>query len=126
MDPMVENGSKPPRPDIRFRKASIKILDEPHRDAVASAISRVLSAEIAETTYAQIVDGLPLLEVLKDVYGDLTCPDHPIHQHTQLKDSTLDIVRQFRDDLDPNILQFDVPVSYQGFTPRSLGLLACI
>lgn len=121
-----ENGSESPIANIRFRKASINIIDEPHRDVVASGISRVLSAEIAETTYAQIVDGLPLLEVLKDVYGDLTCPNHPIHQHTQLKDSTLDTVRQFRDEFDPNILQFDVPVSDYGFIPLSLGLLTCI
>lgn len=107
-----ENDSQPPNADIRFRKASIDILDEPHRDAVASAISRVLSTEIAETTYAQIVDGLPLLEVVNDVYGDIICPDHPIHQHTQLKDGVIDTVRLFRDEFDPNILQFDVPVSY--------------
>lgn len=110
--------SQPSRADesanIKFRKASISILDEPHRNSVALAISRVLSTEIAEATYAQIVHGLPLLEVLKDVYGDLICPDHPIYQtqHTQLKDSALDTARRFRDKFDPNTLQFDVPVSY--------------
>lgn len=107
-----ENSSEPPSANIRFRKASIDILDEPHCNAVSLAISRVLSTEIAETTYAQIVNGLPLLEVFEDVYGDLICPDHPIYQHsTQLKDSTLDTVRRLRDEFDPNILQFDVPVS---------------
>lgn len=98
--------------DIKFRKASIDILDEPHRAAVVSAISRVLSTEIAEITYAQIVDGLPLLEVFKDVYGYLTCLDHPIYQHTQLKNNILDTVLQFRSEFDANILQFDIPVSY--------------
>ncbi|KAL1868299.1 hypothetical protein Daus18300_006023 [Diaporthe australafricana] len=95
-----ENVSEPhaPSADVRFRKASISNLDEPYRDAVATAISRVLSTEIAETTYAQIVDGLPLPEVLQDVYGDLICPDHPIHQHTQLKDGTPDTISRFRDD----------------------------
>lgn len=106
-----KSNSKPPNANIRFRKASINILDKPHRDTVAFAISRVLFTKIAETTYAQIVNGLPLLEVLKDVYGDLICPDHPIYQHTQLKDSILDKVRRFRDEFDPNILQFDVLVS---------------
>lgn len=107
-----ENGSELPSVDIRFRKASIDILDGPHHDAVASAISNVLSTEIAETTYAQIVDGLPLIEVVNDDYGDIMCPDHPIHQHTQLRDGVVDTVRRFRDEFDPNILQFDVPVSY--------------
>ena len=68
------NGNEPPSTDIKFRKTNIDTLDEPHRDAVESAISKILSTEIAETTYAQIVDGLPLPEVLKDVYGDLICP----------------------------------------------------
>lgn len=114
-----QNGRESPSTDIRFRKASINILDEPHRGAVARAIRRVLSTQIAETTYAQIVDGLPLLEVLKNVYGDLTCPDHPIHQHTQLKEGTIKTVRRFRNEFDPNIIQFDVPVSYSRCAPSS-------
>ncbi|KAK7701524.1 hypothetical protein SLS64_010269 [Diaporthe eres] len=112
--------------DIKFRKASIHILDEPHRDAVASSISRVLSTEIAEITYAQIVDGLPLLEVFKDVYGDLTVLDHPIHQHTQHKDNTLDTVRQFRDEFDPNILQFDIPAASPGSRAFGIRLIEII
>ncbi|KAG6353374.1 hypothetical protein INS49_007454 [Diaporthe citri] len=97
------------------------ILNEPHRDAVASAISRVLSTEIAEITYAQIVDGLPLLQVFKDVHGHLICLDHPIHQHTQLKDNTLDTVRQIRNEFNPNILQFDIPLlsAFQAASPGS-------
>jgi hypothetical protein len=121
------NGNEPPSTDIKFRKTNIDTLDEPHRDAVASAISKILSAEVAETTYAQIVDGLPLPEVLKDVYGDLICPDHPMHQHTQLKNGTLETVRRFHDEFDPNILQFDIPVSYWRFIPprASIWLLIC-
>lgn len=120
-----ENGREPPSADIRFSKASINILDGPHRDAVVVAISRVLSTKIAETTYAQIVDGLPLLEVLKDIYGDLTCPNNPIYQHTQLKEGTVDMVRRFRKEFDPNIIQFDVPVSYWRFILPIMGSLTC-
>lgn len=120
-----KDGREPRGADLRFRKASISILGQPHRDAVARALSRVLSTEIAEITYAQIVDGLPLLEVLKDVYGDLICPDHPIHQHKQLKEGTIETVRRFRDDFDPEIIQFDVPVSYWRFIPQSPGSLTC-
>lgn len=105
------NENKPPSTDVKFRKTNIDILGQHHHDAVASAISNILSTEIAETTYAQIVDCLPLPETLKDVYGELILPDHPIHQHTQLKKDTLDTVRRFRGEFDPDILQFDIPVS---------------
>lgn len=106
-----ESSGEPPSATIKFHKSSTDILDEPHRDAVARAISRILSTEIAETTYAQIVDGLPLPEVLDDAYGNLRLPDHPAYQHIHLKPGTLDTVRRFREECDLQVLQFDNPVS---------------
>lgn len=64
--------------------ATIEILDGPHQQAVRLAISNILNTEIAETTYAQIVDGLPLIDVVRDVYGDPLWDDHPICAHTEL------------------------------------------
>lgn len=109
--PSNANESEPPSATSKFHKSSIDILDEPHRDAVARAISRILSTEIAETTYAQIVDGLPLPEVLNDAYGNLLSPNHPAYQHTHLNPGTIDTVRRFREEFDPQVLQFDNPVS---------------
>ncbi|KAG6367437.1 hypothetical protein INS49_001626 [Diaporthe citri] len=96
---------------MEIRKSSIEILDEPHRDAVARAICKILSTEIAETTFAQIVDGLPLPEVLDGVYGNLLSPEHPAYHHTHLKSGTLDTVRRFREEFDLQDLQFDNSVS---------------
>lgn len=115
------NYHEPRNTITRFRKTNIDTLDVPHRNAVAAAVSRILSTEIAETTYAQIVDGLPFPGVLTDVYGDLICPDHPIHQHKQHENDTLDIVRRLHDEFDPHILQFDVPVSYLRLIPPRLS-----
>ena len=62
-----EDGEK----NMSTHTATIEILDGPHQQAVRLAISNILNTEIAETTYAQIVDGLPLIDVVRDVYGDL-------------------------------------------------------
>lgn len=55
-----ESGGEQPSAIIKSDKYGIDIFDEPHRDAVALALYRILSIEAAKTTCAQIVDGLPL------------------------------------------------------------------
>ena len=57
------NLSKPSGVDVGFRKVSAASLEEQHRDIFVRAVSNVLSTEIAELTYAQIIDGLPLSSV---------------------------------------------------------------
>lgn len=86
--------------------ATIEILDDPHQEAVRLAITNILNTEIAETTYAQIVDGLPLVNVVRDVYGDLLWDDHPICAHTELGAGILDTTRKFRASFDPGTLRF--------------------
>ncbi|KAG8168348.1 hypothetical protein KVR01_001097 [Diaporthe batatas] len=108
------NGNEPQNTKTKFRKTNIDALEEPHRNVIVSTVSKILSTEIAKTTYTQIVDGLPLPEVLRDVYGDLISPDHPVHQHAQLKHGALNTVCRLHDEFDPNILQFDVPDDFHG------------
>lgn len=98
--------------DFKPRKSSIDALGGAHREAVSQAIFNVLSTKIAEFTYAQIVDGLPLADVVEDVYGGSSMyPDHPVFAHTDLKHGVLDTVRSFRAAFDPRILEFDASVS---------------
>lgn len=93
---------------IKPRKSTIDALSDSHREAVVRAISNVLSTEIAEVTYAQIVDGLPLEYTVDDVYGNsLMGPDHPVFAHKELKEGVLDTVRSFRAAFDPQILEFE-------------------
>ncbi|OBT73985.1 hypothetical protein VF21_05993 [Pseudogymnoascus sp. 05NY08] len=47
-------------------KTTIKDLNPRHRDIFTRAVKNVLSSEIAQITYAQIIDGLPLSSVEKD------------------------------------------------------------
>ena len=99
-----DNGNNTPSANVEFLKSSIDILDESHHDAVTRAVSRVLFTAIAETTYAQIVNGLSLPEVVNDVYGDIFPYDHPIYQYTHLKEGTLSRLRRFREECDPKAL----------------------
>lgn len=90
--------------------STIEILDGPHQEAVRLAISNILNTEIAEATYAQIVDGLPLVNVVRDVYGDLLLDDHPVCAHAELGAGILDTTRNFRASFDLGTLRFESTV----------------
>lgn len=95
-----------------LRQLAIHNLDQAHQDTVTSAIARILDTDIAEITYAQIIDGLPLGEVAFESRGGMPHRDHPInHCHDKLCDGILDSTRGFRSTFYPNILKFDSRVS---------------
>jgi hypothetical protein len=75
------------------------------------AITRILSTDIAEETYAQIIDGLPISDVAFDRRVQFH-KHHPIlHQaHEELCPGMLDKAREFRDGFRPDILTFDSQV----------------
>ncbi|KAH8764203.1 hypothetical protein F5883DRAFT_630400 [Diaporthe sp. PMI_573] len=95
--------------------------DGPHQQAVRLAILNILNTEIAETIYAQIVDGLPLIDVVRDVYGDLLWDDHPICAHTELGAGVLETTLKFRTSFDLGTLRFDSTLLnvFQGASPGS-------
>lgn len=99
--------------DEQTQKLSIEILTGQHRDVFTRAVENVLSTEIAQITYAQIADGLPLSSIEKDTYafGALTY-DHPLHtNHTDLCPEALEKTRQLYAEFDPNTLCIDHKVS---------------
>jgi hypothetical protein len=55
--------------EARFQKLTIESLEGQHRDMLERALSNVLATEIAESTLGQIVDGLPIHDVLYDRYN---------------------------------------------------------
>lgn len=94
--------------DVQFKRLSIDSLDDNHAELFTRAITRVLSTEIAEITYAQIIDGLPLSHVVNDTEGGGPPDGHPINKcHQELCPGVLVKTRQFREDFDPQILEFD-------------------
>jgi hypothetical protein len=58
------DGGSPLKPSLR----SISCLDEVHQSSLLHAVRNVLSTSLAETTLAQIVDGVPTADVERYKY----------------------------------------------------------
>lgn len=83
-----------------------------HHDVLIRAISNVLSTKIAEETFAQIIDGLPLASVVQDTSDGGLTDDHPIHDaHKELCPGVLEKTREFRRDVDLSLIKLDSTVS---------------
>lgn len=59
-------------------KAPVSILPQQHRDMLERALRNVLSTETAQMTYAQIIDGFPIVSVARDRRGNSLDPEHPV------------------------------------------------
>lgn len=105
-------GSSGSQTGAGLRQLAIHTLDQAHQDTVRSAIARILDTDLAEITYAQIIDGLPLGEVAFESRGGMPHSDHPInHCHDRLCDGIMNRTRELHRTFDPKILQFDSRVS---------------
>ncbi|KAK4222242.1 hypothetical protein QBC38DRAFT_88015 [Podospora fimiseda] len=69
-------------------------LDQDHRDALIRAINNILSIEIALTTFAQIIDGLPTANVGLDQRLTHLWDDHPVEFHEELCTGALDKAKE--------------------------------
>lgn len=102
-----------PAEHVEIKQLSIDDLDDVHRSILVRAISRVISTDIAEETYAQILDGLPLADVADDSSsGDLPDGHHPLRDtHQELCSGTIEQIREFRASFQHESLRFDSRVS---------------
>lgn len=108
--PTVLPTAEQPAEVAESRKLSITDLDGEHRQLLVRAITRVLSTPLAEITYAQIIDGLPIADVAYES-RDQPYDGHPMeHAHEELCPGMLDKAREFRDDFRPEVLKFDSKV----------------
>jgi hypothetical protein len=83
-----------------------------HYTLFCRAVHNVFSTELALFTFAQIVDGLPTLNVAWDRrVPNISVDDHPIQQHTELCPGVLEQTREIRQQFDLSILMFDPAVS---------------
>ena len=108
----------------RPSKVSVELLDPEHHEILVRAIRNVLSTELAETTMAQLVDGLPLASSGWDARGSLIIGDHPLTEHKTFCAGVIDQTRAFRDAFDSRVLRFDSPVRESFATPSKSELLS--
>ncbi|OBT97131.1 hypothetical protein VE01_04877 [Pseudogymnoascus verrucosus] len=109
--------------DEQSQNVPIEILTGQHRDIFTRAVGNVLSTEIAQITYAQIADGLPLSSVEKDTYAFRALTyDHPLHtNHIDLCPTALEKTRELYADFNPHTLCMDCKLihAYQAASPGS-------
>ena len=86
-------------------------LDPGHFEALRLALSNLLATDVAEFTYAQIIDGLPTTSSFYDFHSLYDTDDHPAQLHPTLCDGVMDRVYKFRSAFDPLSLKFEPYVS---------------
>ncbi|KAH6618317.1 hypothetical protein B0J18DRAFT_371511 [Chaetomium sp. MPI-SDFR-AT-0129] len=118
MNPGPISNDSPPS-----RERGIADLDGEHQRLLVRAINRLLSTELAEFTFAQILDGLPTGDVAYDSpampYGE-----HPIGTvHDELCPGMVDKVREFRSQFQLDTLGFNsqLILAYRPCSPDSRG-----
>jgi hypothetical protein len=96
---------------VQPQLASVQELSADHLAAFSQAISNILSTEIAELTFAQILDSLPLIDVYLDKYVFRLNYKHPLRNHKVLSPGVLEEIRQYRASFDSTVLQVNAQVS---------------
>lgn len=91
-----------------------EVLDVNHQKIFATAMSNLLSTEIAEQTLAQILDGLPLRDVAWSLRAFDYNRSHPVFSHVELCPGVLEMTRMLRDALDPSAMVLRTDVSFIG------------
>lgn len=84
----------------------IDALEEHHQTVFRRALSNLLATEVAEFTYAQILDGLPTVASQNESHPRLE--GHPVYEldHRELCEGSLDRAREFRARFDHSVLLF--------------------
>lgn len=85
---------------------SLGLLDAEHVDVFRHALQKILAAEIAETTFSEIIDGLPTRASW--LRFDLWNEKHPVNmlKHETLCDGAREKARRVREEFDIYTLTF--------------------
>lgn len=108
-DPKYANV--PPPEKLETSKAD-QSLDEDHLSAYVRAVTNVLSTELAESTFAQLVDGLPLWDVVNGLHHYGLEEDEPVFKHRELCPGVLEKTRTFRAAFEPRALYIRTDVNW--------------
>ncbi|KAK4095899.1 hypothetical protein N658DRAFT_511676 [Parathielavia hyrcaniae] len=100
---------------------SVEKLDPLHRDAITTAVLRLLDTALARETFGQIIDGLPLCRIAYGQRGRRLYGEHPILRHVTLCPGVEEAADKFRSDLEMESLAFKNKLldSFQDSEPNS-------
>lgn len=93
--------------ESEITKVSISNLTTEHLDIFVKTLSKVLSTNLAERTFSQVIDGLPTCDVY-DKYGE--CRREDIDAHEEPCPDSVEAFKRFRADFSPNTLEIDSKV----------------
>ncbi|KAL1867496.1 hypothetical protein Daus18300_006340 [Diaporthe australafricana] len=93
-----------PPPELITKSTAEDVLDESHQRAFSRAVSNVLSTPIAEETFAQIVDGLPLEIVALTTRRGRMADEDPCLNHVALCPGALEKTKEYRTEFNPGRL----------------------
>lgn len=104
--------------------ATIDAMGTRHRQAFVQALMRVMETDVAERTFAEIIDGLPTIESYQDSHWPQN--GHPATQHLEVCPGMIEKARQLRSDHPPTRLKFHLPVSSLHWSPCLSHLIFCL
>lgn len=87
-----------------------EVLDANHQTVFATAMSNLLSTEIAEQTFAQIIDGLPLEDVAFSLQVHQHTRSDPVASHVELCPGVLERTMMLRGAFDPRAMKMRTDV----------------
>ncbi|KAH6624779.1 hypothetical protein B0J18DRAFT_449986 [Chaetomium sp. MPI-SDFR-AT-0129] len=93
-------------------RVAIEVLDLDHYHPLTRVLSNVLSTDLAQVTYAQLIDGIPMVGTAWDMRAYLLFKDHPLVAHDKLCEGAMERAQVFCSTFNPVMLQFDslVPI----------------
>jgi hypothetical protein len=107
--------------------SDISALDSLHADAFKQGLARILSTQVAEFTFSEILDGLPTEDSYHEFHlSGLRKYGHPVFElnHTSLCPGVIKRVRNYRDAFDPQSLTF--PPAASSLSPcRAIASRSC-
>lgn len=105
---------------LNTARMSLQDLDSEHGTPLRLALNNLLSTPVAEFTYAQIVDGMPVSDVYAEDHWFLE--DWPVMQHEELCPGALEKTRAFRSEFDYLSLRLEAKVGENAFCARLMVL----
>ena len=88
--------------------SSLGLLDEEHMATFRNALEKLLLTEVSESTYAEIVDGLPTLDSWNVFHFWVSKPENPIKylEHKELCAGSREKAKRLRAEFDIYILRY--------------------
>lgn len=109
-----------PPPEFIHKSRVGQVLDDAHQRALEHAVMSILSTPIAEETFAQIVDGLPLRSVALGAQNHRVLRGDPVDNHPEMCPGALEKAREFQTILNVRGLEVASAVSSEGLRIKQI------